>query len=79
MTTVKEHLQKFGLQSKEPERLSSARILGITVKESANGHLKWGRDSELPVVPDEVTKRQFYSICGKLVGHYPVAKWLSVA
>ena len=26
-----------------------------------------------------MTKRQVFSLCGKFVGHYPVAKWLRVA
>ena len=26
-----------------------------------------------------MTKRQVFSLCGKLVGHYPVAGWLRVA
>jgi hypothetical protein len=76
---VKNHLQKFGLLSKEPENLISARVLGLRVQESNQGYLRWCRDSELPKVSSEVTKRELYSICGKYVGHYPVAKWLRVA
>ena len=28
---------------------------------------------------NSMTKRQIFSLCGKLVGHYPVARWLRVA
>ena len=77
--TVKEHLQKYGLISKEPEKLTSARVLGLRVESSSLGKLRWSRDSEPPPIQSEVTKRNLYSICGKYVGHYPVAKWLCVA
>lgn len=76
---VKEHLVKYGLLSKEPERLSSARVLGLRVEASDKDILVWGRDCELPKVESDVTKRGLYSICGKYIGHYPVARWLRVA
>ncbi|XP_067949869.1 uncharacterized protein [Watersipora subatra] len=41
---VKDHLQKYGLLSKEPESLSSARVLGLRVEASNSGTLKWSRD-----------------------------------
>ena len=28
--------------------------------------------------PGQLSRRQLFSICGKLVGHYPVASWLRV-
>ncbi|XP_067935621.1 uncharacterized protein [Watersipora subatra] len=73
---VKDHLQKYGLLSKEPESLSSAQVLGLRVEASNSGTLKWSRDSELPEVHSTVTKQELYSICGKYIGHYPVARWL---
>ncbi|XP_067949585.1 uncharacterized protein [Watersipora subatra] len=76
---VKNHLQKYGLLSKEPESLSSARVLGLRVEASNSGTLKWSRDFELPEVHSTVTNRELYSICGKYIGHYPVAMWLRVA
>ncbi|XP_067943225.1 uncharacterized protein [Watersipora subatra] len=76
---VKDHLQKYGLLSKKPESLSSTRVLGLRVEASNSGILKWSRDSELPEVHSTVTKRELYSICGKYIGHYPVARWLRVA
>ncbi|XP_067939885.1 uncharacterized protein [Watersipora subatra] len=76
---MKGHLQKYDLLSKEPESLSSARVLGLRVEASNSGTLKWSRNSELPEVHSTVTKRELYSICGKYIGHYPVARWLRVA
>ena len=32
-----------------------------------------------PINLNSMTKRQIFSLCGKLVGHYPVAGWLRVA
>ena len=79
VATVKEHLEKYGLRTKEPEKLTSARVLGLRVKSSDMSTLVWSRDCELPAVQPQVTKRQLYSICGRYVGHYPVARWLRVA
>ena len=33
----------------------------------------------IPVMSERMTKRQLFSLCGKLVGHYPVAGWLRIA
>ena len=76
---VRKHLQKFGLVTKEPEYLCSARVLGLRVKATNEGCFEWSRDSELPVVQSKVTKRELFSICGRLTGHYPVAEWLRIA
>ena len=39
------------------------------------------RGNELPDVSEQeqMTRCELFSMCGKLVGHYPVAGWLSVA
>ncbi|XP_067937046.1 uncharacterized protein [Watersipora subatra] len=79
VSAVKQHLSKYGLTSKEPESLACIRALGLKVKANTSNKLQWGRDYELPTVPDKLTKRKLYSICGKYVGHYPVARWLRVA
>ena len=78
---VKKHLARFGLQTKEPVALDGARVLGLHVqKNESSGVLRWMRDNALPVISDgELTKRQVFSLCGQLVGHYPVARWLRVA
>ena len=76
---VREHLESFGLVSKDPERLEDgARVLGLQVL-SEGGRLRWKRGSEIPEVPPVLTRRNVFSVCGKLVGHFPVCGWLRVA
>ena len=78
-TRVKQYLAYFGLKSKEPERLQNGvRVLGLTVREK-DKMLIWERVNEVPSVPQVLTWRSVFSFCGKLVGHFPVVKWLRVA
>ena len=44
-----------------------------------NGGLHFGRGNEIPSIPERVSRRELFSICGKLIGHYPVCGWLRVA
>jgi len=41
----------------------------------------WQHDGELPSLESNssVSKRELFSVCGKLTGHFPVAGWLRVA
>lgn len=39
----------------------------------------FSRGNILPILPESLTRRELFSVCGKLVGHYPVAGWLRVA
>lgn len=76
---VERHLEKFGLVCKPHERLfNGARVLGLRVWGEQRG-LMWKRDYELNDVPEIVTRREVFSFCGKLVGHFPVCGWLRVA
>ena len=77
---VKDHYLKFGLIPSE--NLNSAKIIGLQTYEK-KGVVYWRR-TELkkeinPSNLNSMTKRQVFSLCGKLVGHYPVAGWLRVA
>jgi len=77
---VRELLRRYGLVTKDPVPLDGARVLGLHVVRDGAGEYRWRRDNELPTVGDSVpTKRQLFSVCGQLVGHYPVAGWLRVA
>lgn len=77
---VIEHLHKFGLVTKPPETLSEASVLGLRLQDNGSGHLDWVRRKDLPEVPDQiVTRKELFSICGRLVAHYPIAGWLRVA
>ena len=76
---VKEHLCSFALLSKEPERLQDgAQVLGLQVWGEENS-LYWRRGNKIPDMPRVVTRRNAFSLCGKLVGHLPVGGWLRVA
>ncbi|MEL7523245.1 MAG: reverse transcriptase domain-containing protein, partial [Cyanobacteria bacterium J06553_1] len=70
------HLNKFGLACKPPESMQAgARALGLQVW-GERGVLRWRRGGSLPEVPQQVTRREVFSVCGKLLGHYPVCGWL---
>ena len=76
---VRAHLSRYGLVAKDPEPLDDARVLGLRVTSSKEGSHSWKRDGVTPAVGEQMTKRQLFSLCGKLVGHYPVAGWLRTA
>lgn len=76
---VRAHLTRYGLVAKDPELLSDARVLGLRVSEGENGCCDWQRDGQPPVLCENLTKRELFSWCGKVVGHYPVAGWLRTA
>lgn len=76
---VRDHLSRYGLVTKEPEPISDARVLGLRVKEDGMSQLVWGRDNDVGEIDAVVTKRDLFSLCGRLTGHYPVGGWLRVA
>lgn len=79
---VVEHLQKWGLECKSPEKVSAgARVLGIRVQgdPEGKGQLYWSRDNKLDKLPKVLTRRVIFSICGQWTGHLPVCGWLRVA
>lgn len=78
---VRQHLEAYGLVTKEPAILDGARVLGLAVRKGPRGDYRWRRDNALPRInPDEdLTKRQLFSACGQLVSHYPRAGWLHPA
>ena len=72
---VKKHFESFGLTCKELERLwDEAKVLGLHVSGSEEG-LRWRRGDDVSGVPSNVMRRSVFSVCGKLVGHYPVCGW----
>ena len=78
---VVNHLAQYGLEAKWPEPLDGARVLGLTLSKNNEGKMLFKRGNELPSVGEEEmpTKRKLFSICGRLVGHYPVCGWLRLA
>ena len=76
---VIDHLGRFGFVTKPPEPLEGGAALGLRVQRNSAGELTFSRGNELPEITDDLTRRELFSACGKLVGHYPVAGWLRVA
>ena len=44
------------------------------------GHdtLHWKQGTAIPEPPDEMTQHTVFSMCGKLVGHFPICGWVCV-
>ena len=74
---VVEHLKGFGLTAKSPESLDGGAALGLKLTNKM-GKLMFRRGNEIPEI-GEISRRELFSICGKLLGHYPVAGWLRLA
>ena len=72
------HFERFGLTYKEPKPLQDVtKVLGLHV--SSNGEkLRWKKSVDVPEVPLVIIRRRTFSVCGKLVGHFPVCDWLRV-
>ncbi|GAB1600005.1 hypothetical protein Ahia01_000278000, partial [Argonauta hians] len=76
---VVRHLARFGLVAKQPEPLAGGAALGLQLMLGKTGELEFRRGNELPELLSPLSRRELFSACGKLVGHYPVAGWLRVA
>lgn len=74
-----EHLSMYGLKTKEPESLNGGAALGLVLKANHSGELMMSRANKIPHPTDRITKRELFSICGKLTGHYPIAGWLRIS
>ena len=73
---VLEQLERFGLMAKSPKILDGRVALGLRLDEGESGELKFGREMTLSEIVEEINIRQLFSIYRKLVGRYPVARWL---
>ena len=76
---VVHHLTKFGLATKSPAPLEGGAALGLKLKGDKSGEFVFQRGNEIPEVGEELSRRELFSVCGRLVGHYPIAGWLRVA
>ncbi|KFD61492.1 hypothetical protein M514_26305 [Trichuris suis] len=76
---VIQHLAKYGLSCKVPERVAARPdVLGLNVR-GQQGTLVWSRGNETGEPPKPLTRRTVFAYCGALVGHYPVCGWLRPA
>ena len=73
------HLKSHGLVAKPAEKLEGGTALGLRLTRDVGGRLWFGRSGEVPTVDHRLTKRELFSLCGKLTAHYPVAGWLRLA
>ena len=71
-------LKENGLMAKKPEALEGGAVLGLKLRKADDGQLKFERANTIPEVSQGLTRKELFSICGKLVGHYPKAGWLRV-
>ena len=80
---VRKHVGKYGFVTKEPEHVAEGRVLGLKLLKNREGRLIFVRGNEVRQLSSEeckvLTKKELFSVCGQLVGHYPVAGWLRVA
>ena len=71
-------ISHYGLETKPAEQLSTARALGLQLYRE-DDTFYWKRRGVQLHVADNVTRREMFKWCGRLVGHYPVCSWLHVA
>ena len=67
---VRNHLSRFGLLTKPPEKLNGGAVLGLKLNYGNDGMYRFSRGNALPLLPEKCTRRELFSLCGKLVGHY---------
>ena len=60
------------METKEPERLGSCRVLGLKTYKKGDS-VYWKRDNDPPTTSDHMSKRQIFAFTGGVLGHYPVA------
>ncbi|KAG0699585.1 hypothetical protein GWK47_002949 [Chionoecetes opilio] len=74
---VENHLSRHDLICKPAERVhEGARVLGMRVWGERRG-LFWKRDNNIADMPEKLTRRTVFSLCGQLTSHLPVCGWLS--
>ena len=64
--------------AKAPIDLDGARVLGLKI-ENISRNLMRHRDNVVQSFHEVSTKRKLFSLCGQLLGHFPVAGWLRPA
>ena len=77
---VKAHLNEYGLVTKDPQPLDGGSALGLRIHRGVDGELWYDRGNKLPdEIGERMTRRELFSLCGKVVGHYPIAGWVRIA
>ena len=73
------HLNNYGFETKPAELLDGGAALRLKLNKNEQGELIFSRGNSVPKEVAQLSRRQLFSLCGKLIGHYPVAGWLRVA
>lgn len=76
--TVIELLELYGLVTKPAETLDGSRVLGLRLTK-VEDKIMWSRDNKIKLLAGVKSKRDAFSLCGQLIGHFPVAGWLRPA
>ena len=78
MLCIQQHFLDYGLVSKDLVWLrDEARVLGLQVWEK-DGTLRWKWGSQILEIPNRLIRQRVFSLCGKLVGPFPICGWLRV-
>ncbi|XP_029643257.1 uncharacterized protein LOC115217646 [Octopus sinensis] len=59
--------------------MEGGAALGLKLWRDKAGALVFRRGNEIPELGASMSRRELFSVCGKLVGHYPIAGWLRTA
>ena len=62
----------------EGQNITRGAALGLKLM-NKTGELMFRRGNEIPEIEGEISRQELFSICGKLLRHYPVAGWLRLA
>ena len=73
---VRDHINTYGLTTKLSELLENGMGLGVKLWQNKAGKLMFRRGNEIPEVTEGLIKQELFSVCRKLVGHYPIVGWL---
>ena len=76
MKEVVNHLKEFGLTTKPPEPLEGGATLNLKLKKRKNSKLVFTRGNEIPQITGDMSTGELFSVSGKLLGHYPIARVL---
>ncbi|KAI0990158.1 hypothetical protein GJ496_003120 [Pomphorhynchus laevis] len=79
---VSSHLNKFGLITKPPISLEGNRVLGLAISKDESGNLHFWRGcpiNEIDLSNKRLSRRELFSVCGKLMSHCQIAGWLGVS
>ncbi|XP_029634935.1 uncharacterized protein LOC115210471 [Octopus sinensis] len=78
-TELRGHLNSFGLIAKPQEAMEGGAALGLKLWRDKAGALVFRRGNEIPELGASMSRRELFSVWGKLVGHYPIAGWFRTA